>query len=89
MAKAEISWKSKNDEGIKREVYVHCVGHDWKFFVREKRYDEWQPLEDPLLDDYMQLLDGVQRRIARRLMRPEEEHRVRKLIREAYPEADL
>ncbi len=89
MGKAEISWKSKNEEGIKREVYVHCTGQAWKFFVREKRYEDWAPLEKPLLEDYLELLDGVQRRIARRLMRPEEENRVRKLIREAYPEAEI
>lgn len=89
MAKAEISWKSKTEDGIKREVYVHCTGQDWRFYVREKRYDEWEPLEQPLLDDYLELLDGVRRRIARRLMRPEEEKRVRKMMREAYPEAEI
>ena len=88
MGKAEISWKSKDAEGVKREVYVHCVGNEWKFFVREKRYDLWEPLEKPLLDDYMELLDGVQRRVARRLMRPEEEHRVKRMIRASYPEAE-
>ena len=89
MAKAEISWKSKSEEGVKREVYVHCVGQEWKFFEREKRYDEWQPLKQPLLDDYVELLDAVKRRIARRLLRPEEEQRVKKLIRESYPEANI
>jgi hypothetical protein len=89
MGKAEISWKSKNEEGVKREVYVHCVGHEWKFFVREKRYDNWAPLEHPPLDDYLELMDAVQRRIARRLLRPEEEQRVRKMIRDAYPEAKI
>ena len=93
MAKAEISWKSKSEEGVKegvkREVYVHCVGQEWKFFEREKRYDEWQPLKQPLLDDYLELLDAVKRRIARRLLRPEEEQRVKKLIRESYPEANI
>ena len=89
MAKAEISWKSKSEEGVKREVYVHCTGQEWKFFEREKRYDEWQPLERPLLEDYLELLDGVKRRVARRLMRPEEEQRVKRMIREAYPEAQI
>ena len=89
MGKAEISWKSKNDEGVKREVYVRCIGADWKFFVREKRYDNWEELERPPLDDYIELLDAVQRRIARRLLRPEEEHRVKRMIRDAYPEAKV
>jgi len=89
MAKAEISWKSKSEEGVKREVYVHCVGQEWKFFEREKRYDDWEPLEQPLLEDYLELLDGVKRRVARRLMRPEEEQRVKRMIREAYPDAEI
>lgn len=89
MGKAEISWKSKSEEGVKREVYVRCIGADWKFFVREKRYDDWQPLDAPLLDDYLELLDGVQRRIARRLLRPEEEQRVKRMIRTAFPETEV
>ncbi len=89
MGKAEISWKSKNEEGLKREVYVRCIGADWKFFVREKRYDNWEPMDSPPLDDYLELLDAVRRRIARRLLRPEEEHRVRQMIRAAFPEAQI
>ena len=89
MGKAEISWKSKSEEGVKREVYVRCIGADWKFFVREKRYDNWEPLDRPPLDDSLELLDAVQRRIARRLLRPEEEHRVKRMIRETYPEAEV
>lgn len=89
MGKAEISWKGKTEEGQKREVYVQCIGKEWKFFVREKRYDEWEAMEHPPLEDYIELLDGVRRRIARRLMRPEEEHRVRRMIREAFPEVKI
>ena len=89
MGKAEISWKGRTPEGEKREVYVHCVGHEWKFFVRGKRYEDWEPLEKPLLEDYLELLDGVKRRIARRLVRPEEEQRVKRLIRENYPDAEI
>lgn len=89
MGKAEISWKGRTEEGEKREVYVRCIGQEWKFYVRGKRFEDWQPLEKPLLEDYMELLDGVQRRIARRLLRPEEEQRVRRMIREAFPEAKI
>jgi len=41
------------------------------------------------LEDWLELLDAVQRRIARRLLRPEEESRLKQTIRELYPEADL
>ena len=87
MAKAEISWKRVTDEGITMQVYVQHVGREWLFFAREKRFDRWQAVKDPPLEDWMELLDAVQRRINRRLLRPEEEARVKKSIRERFPEA--
>ena len=88
-AKAEISWKSRTAEGLRREVYTQHVGGEWRFFVREQRYDMWQPLTDPPLDDWIELLDAVQRRIARRLLRPEEEGRLKRTIRERFPDVEL
>ncbi|MDX1950598.1 MAG: hypothetical protein SFY81_00350 [Verrucomicrobiota bacterium] len=88
MAKGEISWKTKV-EGVRREVYAHHVGNRWVFFVRERKFDEWQKLDNPPIEDWMELLDGVKRRIARRLLRPEEEVRVKELILERFPEASL
>jgi hypothetical protein len=89
MAKAEISWKRVTEEGIRLQVYVHHVGGDWRFFARERRYDQWQAIAEPPLEDWLALLDSVKRRINRRLLRPEEEARVRKTIRERFPEANL
>src|SRR6267143_784861 len=86
-AKAEISWKGRTAEGLKREVYARRVGGEWRFFARAKRYDQWQPLEHPPLEDWLELLDAVQRRAARRLLRPEEPARVLwelLLIREVF-----
>jgi hypothetical protein len=87
MAKGEISWKQRTLEGTSRQVYAKKVGKEWRFFSRERRYDRWEPLEAPPLEDWLILLDGVQRRISRRLLRPEEEERVKKLIKERFPEA--
>ena len=89
MAKAEISWKRISDEGVRMQVYVQHVGRDWRFFARERRYDQWQDIAEPPLEDWLELLDAVQRRITRRLLRPEEESRLKQTIRELYPEADL
>jgi hypothetical protein len=89
MAKAEISWRRINAEGIRIQVYAHHVGRDWRFFARERRYDQWQAIADPPLEDWLALLDSVRRRINRRLQRPEEEGRIRKSIIERYPDADL
>ncbi len=89
MAKAEISWKRVTEEGVKLQVYVQHVGREWRFFARERRYDQWQAIEWPPLEDWLKLLDAVRRRINRRLLRPEEEAKVTKSIQERFPEADL
>ena len=87
MPKAEISWKRVTAEGAKLQVYARHVGRDWRFFARERRYDRWQAIERPPLEDWLELLDAVQRLINRRRLRPEEEDRVRKTIVEQFPEA--
>ena len=89
MAKAEISWNRRTEEGVKLEIYAHHVGNRWKFFRRARRYDQWMEMTDPQLEDWIELLDGVERRIARRLLRPEESARVRKAILERFPEAKV
>jgi hypothetical protein len=89
MPKAEISWKRVTEEGQRLQVYVQHVGRDWLFFAREKRYDRWQAIAEPPLEDWLALLHAVQRRINRRRLRPEEEARVKKSIRERFPEAPI
>lgn len=89
MPKAEISWKRVTEDGAKLQVYVQRVGRDWKFFHRGKRYDVWQPVANPPLEDWMELLDAMQRLVTRRRYQPDDEERLRKQIRERYPEADV
>lgn len=89
MPKAEISWKRVTGDGTKLQVYVQRVGRDWKFFHREKRYDVWQPVANPPLEDWMELLDAMQRLVTRRRYQPDDEERLRKQIRERYPEANV
>ena len=88
MAKAEISWKRTTAEGEPLQVYAQHVGRDWRFYARERRYDQWQAVADPPLEDWLELLDAVRRRIHRRRLRPEEEARVQNSIRERFPEAE-
>ena len=89
MAKAEISWKRVTDDGGRVQVYVQHVGGHWRFFARERRFDEWKTVENPPLEDWLELLNAVQRRINRRLLRPEEEARVKKSIAERFPDAKI
>lgn len=85
--KGEISWKVRTAEGEKREVYAKHVGNRWLFFVRGQRFDQWEELPDPPLEDWLELLDAVERRVPRRRSPPEEPDRIRKVIRERFPEA--
>ena len=89
MAKAEISWKRVTDDGVKLQVYVQRVSREWRFFHREKRFDQWQPVAEPPLEDWLALLDAVQRLITRRRLQPEHEKHLRRRIRERFPEAGV
>lgn len=88
-AKAEISWKRETEDGVKVQVYAQHVGREWFFYIREKRFDQWQKQEAPPLVDWLELLDGVRRRIGRGFLRPQEEIHVKKLILDRFPETQL
>lgn len=88
-AKAEISWRRLLDTGERVQVYAQRVGGEWRFHARQRRYDGWQDIPEPPLEDWLELLDAIQRRIQRRLARPEEEGRIRRRIRELFPEAEI
>ena len=87
--KAEISWKRRTEEGERVAVYAKRVGDQWKFFMRDRRFDQWQPVAEPVLEDWLELLDAVQRLITRRRLQPEHEERVRQRIRERFPDAEV
>ncbi len=89
MPKAEISWKRVTEEGVKLQVYARHIGRDWKFFQREKRFEVWQPVPEPPLEDWLELLDAVQRMIPRRRYQPDDEKDLRRLILERFPEAKI
>lgn len=85
MAKAEIGFERTLEDGMKHDVYVTHTGGQYRFFSREKRFDQWEPLADPPLEDWLELLDCIRRRIARRKLMPPEEARVLGAIRERFP----
>jgi len=87
--KSEISWKRVTEDGEKIQVNAQRVSREWKFSQRAKRFDQWQPVADPPLEDWMELLDAVQRLITRRRLQPEHEERVRQRIRERFPDAGV
>lgn len=89
MPKAEISWKRVTPEGGKLQVNAQRVGREWRFFARERRFDPWQKVPEPPLEDWLELLDAIQRLVTRRRLQPDDEERVRRRIRERFPEVKL
>jgi hypothetical protein len=87
MAKAEISWKRVTAEGDKLQVYARRVGREWRFFARHRRFEQWQSVPEPPLEDWLKLLGAVRRLVTRRRLQPDDEDRVRRHIRERFPEA--
>lgn len=89
MAKAEISWKRVTADGTKVQVYARQVGGEWRFFSRTRRYEQWQAVPQPPLEDWLALLDALQRLIPRRRYQPDDEVHLRRRIRERFPDAGL
>ncbi len=88
-AKAEIAWTRHDEEGRKVHVCARRVGGDWRFSLQANRFDQWEPLAQPPLEDWLALLDAVRRRIQRRLLRPEEAASVERRIHQYFPGTTL
>ena len=73
MPKAEISWRRITGDGEKLQVYVQRIGRDYHFFHRAKRFDTWQRVMEPPVEDWLALLDAVQRLVTRRRYQPDDE----------------
>jgi hypothetical protein len=89
MPKAEIAWKRVTEDGEKLQVYAHHVGHEYHFYHRAKRFDVWQRVPEPPLEDWLELLDAVVRLVNRRRYQPDDEERLRAQIRTKFPEAKI
>ena len=68
------------------EYYARNERGLWKFFQRERRFEKWEVYSEPVLDDWLELLDGVRRRIPRRKMEPADERRLVQTIMEKFPD---
>jgi hypothetical protein len=89
MPKAEISWKRVTEDGAKLQVNAQRVGGEWIFSQRAKRFDQWQSVVNPPLEDWLELLDAVERLVTRRRLQPVHEDLVRRRIREKFPETKV
>ena len=86
-SKGDIGWKRRDKDGERLQVNAKKVGDRWLFRIRTKRFDDWQDYPKPPLEDWLELLDAVRRRIQRNLIPEiEEEHLMRRIL-EQFPEA--
>ncbi len=81
MPKGDISWKRRTESGERLEIFARQTGDRWTFYSRESRNERWTVLADPPREDWIELLDAVQRRVDRQLMRPEEAAKLAQSIR--------
>lgn len=85
--KSEISWTRKTEDGQRIEVYARRFGGEWTFHWRYRRNEQWQEMKIAPLEDWLELFDAIRRRVPRKLYPPAELEKVRKIIRERFPEA--
>jgi hypothetical protein len=88
-AKGEIGWKRLDDDGVKVKICAEPNRKDWHFFYQYRRNERWEELAEPSQEDWLNLLDSVRRRVARRLLPPDAEKNVKRLIRERFPDAEI
>ena len=89
MARDDIEWVREDAEGARIEVKAHQIRERWDFYWRLGRSYGWEKLPEPLLGDWLEVLDGVERRVQRRQYPLDEPGKVRRLIRQRFPRAEL
>jgi hypothetical protein len=86
--KDPICWKRVVD-GRKIEIIAHRQpDRQWKFFRRMARNERREFYEAPV-EEWLELLDAVERRIARRLLKPSDAEAIRREIGLRFPGTEL
>jgi len=65
------------------------MGGRWLFYWRPARFERWESLDKPTQEDWLKLLEGIERGANRRRFPEEEVVRVRRRILELFPEAEI
>lgn len=87
MPRLEVTWSSETADGEKRQVCGRGGGDRWVFYARRKRFDNWEELASPTLEDCLALLDGVRRLGGRHRATAKDEAQLRAFIRKRFPDA--
>ncbi|MBM3877011.1 MAG: NADP-dependent isocitrate dehydrogenase [Verrucomicrobia bacterium] len=84
--KGEVGWTRRTPEGAKLKVIARRFGGDWHFYHQVQRFDDWEPVKDAPIEDWLELLDAVERRMHRRKHSPQDVAHVRRRLIEKFPE---
>ena len=74
------TWKTKTEEGEKREVRAEKFGKKWRLQAQIKGEDTWTYYDDPLLPDLLELRDVLFRKYQRKHLSYEDLAAVEKMI---------
>ena len=72
-------WKSKTEEGLRREVRAEKFGKKWRLQSKAKGEDNWTYYDTPLLDDLIALHDVLWRKYQRKHLSWEDVEAVREM----------
>jgi len=88
-AKGEIGWKRRDEEGNRVKICAEPAGDRWRFYRQYRRFEQWEEIPEPPLEDWLNLLDAIQRRIARKKIPEGTDRKLARLIKTLFPEADV
>lgn len=88
-AKGEIGWKRRDEDGNRVKICAEPSGDKWHFYLQYRRYENWEEIVDPPLEDWLNLLDAVRRRIARKKIPEGADKKLIRTIKSFYPDADV
>lgn len=87
--KSEIGWKRQLEDGERLEIFARKVGGEYCFFTRARRFDRWEAQPKPPLEDWLELLEAVERRVVRRLLQPDDVDHLKQRIKERFPDWEM
>ena len=82
-------WKTKTEEGEKREVRAERFGGRWRLQAKVKGEDNWTYYDVPLLADLVELHDVVWRKYQRKRLPHDDLIAIEKLIVEQGGEVPI
>ncbi len=82
-------WKTKTEEGEKREVRAERFGGRWRLQAKVKGEESWTYYDAPLLADLLELHDVIWRKYQRKRLPHDDLILIEKLIVEQGGEAPV